>query len=154
MKRRIEYAAFEPPLGGEREKVSGSTPPSRSTEVSGKGVGVPSRGANYFAISCGDGRLRVGALRFQPLRDTAFQYTEDFLNVGESRSWVVVVSHQAVVIIPIGCDVVDDKAHLLHRRAPVFEISGHFPGGFFERAIEAEGLGVRRADACIGAIPL
>jgi hypothetical protein len=77
------------------------------------------------------------------------------LDIGERGRGVIVIVHQAVfVALPVRGNLIDHLPCLLHRRAAVFEFAAHFISGLFQRTIEAEGFGIRRADPRIGAIPL
>ena len=76
------------------------------------------------------------------------------MNIGERCLGVVVVIHEAVIVLlPVRGDFFNHKARLLHRSAAVLEVAAHFIGGFFQGAIETESLRFRWADSVVCAIP-
>ena len=57
------------------------------------------------------------------------------MNVRERSGWIVVVTHETVVVVPVRSDLIDDEACLLHGRAAVLKLTAHLRGGLLERAI-------------------
>ena len=96
----------------------------------------------------------IWGLLFQPFGDSSLQECEHLLNVGERCLGVVVVIHEAVIVLfPIWSDFFNHKTRLLHRSATVLEVTTHFIGCFFQGAIETEGLRFRWANPVVGAVP-
>jgi hypothetical protein len=90
----------------------------------------------------------------QPLRDPLLQQPEYLLHIRESGLGIVVVVHQAMVIIPVRSDFINHKPRLLHCGAAMLKVAGHFIGSFFQCAVKAEGLGVCRSDSRVRTVPL
>lgn len=90
----------------------------------------------------------------EPLFDSFLNYGKEPLHLGKRCLGIVVVIHQAVlVMVALGKDFVNRKTRLLHHCASVLEVSGNFFGCLLESAIETIGLLGCRTLPVICAIP-
>jgi hypothetical protein len=96
---------------------------------------------------------RSGELVREALGDAVFGDVEDFLDSGESCFGIVVIAHQAVVVIGAGRDVVDHIVDVFHHLAAMLEGTSDLLRSAFEGAIEADGFSIGWALAIVGAIP-
>ena len=92
-------------------------------------------------------------IRFEPERDETLCNAKHFLNIGETCRRVIVVVHQPVFVFAVCGDLIDDEPRFLKRSPTMFSFAAYFNCCLLQRAVQAEGLGLRLAHAIIGTTP-
>src|SRR5664279_4943628 len=75
------------------------------------------------------------------------------LYISKRSARVVVVAHQAMVVVLVGRNFLNGQASFLHGRATVRKISAEFQSGLLNRGVETEGRGFGVVDPVVSPIP-